>query len=121
MRWNQEARTFKAYLSVVYSLSLPATIYCLTRPGEFSSEWIALTFVSAFVATINLRLPKISSVISMGDVFVILSLLNFGAGPTLVMYWVDISVAHLSDTVRKHGFDLRGKFIFHRFFFNVSC
>ena len=57
----------------------------------------------------------------MGDVFVILSLLNFGPGPTLVMYWIHISVAHIADTIRKHGIDIRGKFIFHRFFFNVSC
>ena len=121
MRWNQEARTFKAYLSVVYILSLPAVVYCLIQPGQFNSEWVALTFVSAFVATINVRLPKISSVISMGDVFVILSLLNFGPGPTLVMYWIHISVAHIADTIRKHGIDIRGKFIFHRFFFNVSC
>ena len=121
MRWNQEAGTFKAYLSVVYILSLPAVVYCLIQPGQFNSEWVALTFVSAFVATINVRLPKISSVISMGDVFVILSLLNFGPGPTLVMYWIHISVAHIADTIRKHGIDIRGKFIFHRFFFNVSC
>ena len=107
MRWKQEPRTFKAYLAVVYILSLPATIYCLSRPGSFSTSWWSLAIVSAFVATINVRLPKISSVISMGDVFVILSLLYFGAGPTLVLYWLDISVAHLSDIVRKSGFEIR--------------
>ena len=37
------------------------------------------------------------------------------------MYWIDISVAHIADTIRKHGTDIRGKFIFHRFFFNLSC
>ena len=120
MRWNQEARTFKAYLSVVYSLSLPAVVYCLTQPGQFNSEWVALTFVSAFVATINVRLPKISSVISMGDVFVILSLLNFGPGPTLVMYWIDISVAHIADTIRKHGIDIRGKIHFSSILFQCQ-
>ena len=121
MRWNQEARTFKAYLSVVYSLSLPAVVYCLTQPGQFSSEWIVLTFVSAFVATINVRLPKISSVISMGDVFVILSLLNFGPGPTLVMYWIDICGCALAIRFANTALIFEGRFIFHRFFFNVSC
>jgi diguanylate cyclase (GGDEF)-like protein/putative nucleotidyltransferase with HDIG domain len=57
----------------------------------------------------------------MGDVFVILSLLYFGPGPTLITYWVDIAVGHISDVVRKHGTSLRGKIIFHRFLFNLSC
>jgi diguanylate cyclase (GGDEF)-like protein/putative nucleotidyltransferase with HDIG domain len=57
----------------------------------------------------------------MGDVFIILSLLYFGPAPTLLMYWVDIAVAHLSDVIRKHGLEIRGKILFHRFFFNVSC
>jgi len=121
MSWNQEARTFRTYLFVIYALSLPAAAYCLTRIGIYGSEWLALAFVSAFVATINVRLPKISSLISMGDVFVILSLLYFGAGPTLVMYWINISVAHLVDILRTHGVDIRGKIVFYRVLFNLSC
>jgi hypothetical protein len=57
----------------------------------------------------------------MGDVFVILSLLYFGPGPTLVMYWIDMAVAHLSDVFRKHRTGVRGKILLHRFFFNLSC
>jgi diguanylate cyclase (GGDEF)-like protein/putative nucleotidyltransferase with HDIG domain len=57
----------------------------------------------------------------MGDIFVILSLLYFGAGPTLVMYWIDIAVAHFSDSFRKHGLDLRGRVSLHRYVFNLSC
>src|SRR5262245_314502 len=102
MRWNQQSRACRTYLAIIFAISLPAAIYSFTTPAQFSREWIFLTFVSLFVATINVRLPRISSVISMGDVFVILSLLSFGAGPTLVMYWIDIAVAHLSDTFRKH-------------------
>ena len=121
MRWNQQPRNCRAYLVGVFLLSLPAAIYSFTQPALFGPEWAVLTFASVFVATINVRLPKISSVISMGDVFVILSLLYFGPGPALVTYWVDIAVAHLSDVFRKHGIDIRGKILLHRFFFNLSC
>ena len=109
MRWNQQEQTFKAYLAVIFALSLPAAIYSLTRPtNNFGLEWACLAIVSVFAATINVRLPKISSVISMGDVFVILSLFYFGPGPTLVMYWMDIAVATFSDTVRQYGASVRG-------------
>jgi diguanylate cyclase (GGDEF)-like protein/putative nucleotidyltransferase with HDIG domain len=37
------------------------------------------------------------------------------------MYWVDIAVGHISDVIRKHGTDLRGKIILHRFLFNLGC
>jgi len=57
----------------------------------------------------------------MGDVFVILSLLYFGPGPALLMYWIDMAVAHLSDVFRAHGSGIRGKILLHRFFFNLSC
>src|SRR5262245_33950453 len=103
MRWNQQPKVSRVYLSVVFLLSIPAAIYCFSKPSDFTLEWAALTFVSIFIATLNVRLPKISSVISMGDVFVILSLLYFGPGPTLIMYWIDIAVAHFSDMFRKHG------------------
>src|SRR5262245_60316518 len=110
MRWNEQSRVFRIYFAFILALSLPAGVYSfIAQPSEFSLGWASLTFASLFVATINLRLPKISSVISMGDVFVILSLLYFGPGPTLVLYWIDIAVAHLSDTLRKHGLRIRRK------------
>src|SRR5688572_2181008 len=121
MRWNHQSRLCRAYLLIVFALSIPASIYAFSDSSDYSLEWVFLTVVSIFVATINVRLPKISSVISMGDVFVILSLLNFGPGPALVMYWFDIIIAHLSDTLRKHGLDIRGKILLHRFLFNLSC
>ena len=121
MRFSNHALMFKAYLAVIFILSLPATVSIFSQTGRFSPEWISLVLVSVFVATINVRLPKISSVISMGDVFVILSLLYFGPGPTLVMYWLNIAVATFSDTIRNFGIHVRGKVIFHRFFFNLSC
>src|SRR5204862_2060096 len=121
MRWDQQSKAYRRYLGVVYGLSLPATIYCLTRGFGLSYEWAFLTLTSIFVATISVRLPKISSVISMGDVFVILSLQYFGAAPALLTYWIDITVAHFSDTVRRHGTQLRGKILLDRYLFNLGC
>lgn len=121
MRWNQQTKGCRIYLAAIYVLSLPATFYCLTHDLKTSLPWAALTLLSVFVATINVRLPKISSVISMGDVFVMLSFLYFGSGAALLTYWLDIITAHLSDTLRKHGTRFRGKILLHRVFFNLSC
>ena len=121
MHWNQQSRACRLYLSLIYFLSVPAAVYCLQLGSGLSYQWAFLTLSSIFVASINVRLPKISSVVSMGDVFVILSLIYFGAGPALLMYWVDIVVAHFSDVVRKHGFNVRGKILLDRFFFNLGC
>jgi diguanylate cyclase (GGDEF)-like protein/putative nucleotidyltransferase with HDIG domain len=106
---------------VIYALSVPATAYCLTLGSPLTFQWAFLTLASVFVATINVRLPKISSVVSMGDVFVILSLIYFGTGPALLMYWIDITVAHFSDVVRRHGINLKGKILLDRFLFNLGC
>src|SRR5262245_25711976 len=121
MKWSQQTRTFKLYLSSVYLISLPLAVVCFAQADTFSPQWLFLTITSAFVATINVRLPKISSVISMGDVFVILALLQFGAGPALITYWIDIATAHFTDVFRKHGRQFRRKVLWHRFFFNLSC
>ena len=121
MNWRQQSVASKSYLVAVYALGVPAAWYCLSRPGYFSPEWFALSIASVFVATINIRLPKISAVISMGDVFVIIALLNFGPAPALVTYWIDITSAHFSDVFRKYGRQMKGKILLHRFLFNVSC
>jgi diguanylate cyclase (GGDEF)-like protein/putative nucleotidyltransferase with HDIG domain len=121
MRWDQQSKSYRRYLVVIYALSVPATAYCLSRGSGLTYEWAFLTLTSVFVATINVRLPKISSVISMGDVFVILSLLYFDAALALMTYWIDITVAHFSDTIRRHGAHLRGKILLDRYLFNLGC
>lgn len=121
MRWNEQSKACRLYLTAIYALSLPATAYCLTRGSGLSYEWALLTLASIFVATINVRLPKISSVISMGDVFVILSLLYFGAMPALLMYWIDITVAHFTDIVRRRSTRTGSKIFLDRFLFNWGC
>lgn len=110
MRWHQESKPFRAYLAITYCLSLPTAIYSLTGSGDdYGVQWIVLTVTSIFAATINVRLPKISSVISMGDVFIIVCLFRFGPGPALVTYWIDITVAHFSDVFRTHGYRIFGR------------
>jgi diguanylate cyclase (GGDEF)-like protein/putative nucleotidyltransferase with HDIG domain len=121
MRWNEQSKASRLYLSVIYALSLPATAYCLYRGPTPGYQWAILTLASVFVATINVRLPKISSVISMGDVFVILSLLYFGPGPALLMYWIDITVAHFSDILKRRSTHARAKIFLDRFLFNWGC
>jgi diguanylate cyclase (GGDEF)-like protein/putative nucleotidyltransferase with HDIG domain len=109
------------YLAAVYLAAIPFAALCFSARSEFSFQWILFTLVSTFVATINVRLPKLSAVISMGDVFIILVLMQFGAGPALVTYWIDIIIANAADLFRRHGRALRGKIKFHRWAFNIAC
>src|SRR5262245_4128802 len=97
MNWNQLSLACRSYLALTYLLSVPFAILCFRLGGHYSVAWGLLSLTSAFVATVNVRLPKISSVISMGDVFTILALTQFGPGPALITYWIDIIAAHLID------------------------
>jgi diguanylate cyclase (GGDEF)-like protein/putative nucleotidyltransferase with HDIG domain len=121
MRWQDLSLACRLYLIGVYLTAIPFAILCLQAKNSFSSEWILFTFASAVVATINVRLPKLSAVISMGDVFVILILMRFGAGPALVTYWTYVVVSTAADLFRKYGFDLKGKAKLHRWGFNLAC
>jgi diguanylate cyclase (GGDEF)-like protein/putative nucleotidyltransferase with HDIG domain len=59
----------------------------------------------------------------MGDVFTILALTQFGPGPALVMYWLDMVVGAAANTVRHYG-GLSGfsKIKSHKVLFNLaSC
>src|SRR5262245_7895664 len=103
MRWHRQSRTFRLYLLFIYFLAAPIAVFCLLRPEQFAREWILLALTSIFIATINIRLPKISSVISMGDVFIILSLIHFGPGPAIITSWIIVTGATLTDVLRKHG------------------
>src|SRR5437867_10776740 len=103
MRWHDLSPAFKRYLLTVYTLATPLAVLCLAAPNSYPVEWVLLTLISLFVATVNVRLPSISSVISMGDVFTILALTQFGPGPALIMYWLDMLAGHLSNVVRQGG------------------
>jgi diguanylate cyclase (GGDEF)-like protein/putative nucleotidyltransferase with HDIG domain len=109
------------YLILVYLAAIPFAVLCFSAENQFSFQWLLFTLVSTFVATINVRLPKLSAVISMGDVFILLVLMQFGPGPALVTYWIDIVVAHAADLFRRHGLALKGKIKLHRWAFNIAC
>jgi diguanylate cyclase (GGDEF)-like protein/putative nucleotidyltransferase with HDIG domain len=119
--WRQHSRTSRLYLLTVYLAAIPFAVFCFKADNNFSFQWILFTIISVFVATITVRLPKLSAVISMGDVFIVVVLVKFGAGPALLTYWIDIAIAHSADLFRRHGFNLRGKILLHRWLFNFAC
>ena len=121
MRWYDLSPACKRYLLAVYTLAVPLAALCLAGPNSYPTAWVLLTLISLFVATLNVRLPTISSVISMGDVFTILALMQFGPGPALVMYWLDMIAGHLSNVVRQAGIGGIGKIKAHKILFNLSC
>lgn len=57
----------------------------------------------------------------MGDVFVIVVLMQFGPGAALITYWIDTAVAIGADVVRRHGLSLKGKIYVHRWIFGLAC
>jgi PAS domain S-box-containing protein len=123
MKWVRLSLSGKAFLLGMYLVAVPSAYACFVLPATYSLPWFLLTSASVFVASVNLRLPKTESVvISMGDVFTILSLMHFGAGPALVTYWVDVTIATLTDYWRRYRHELFRKILIHRFLFNLaSC
>ena len=88
----------KSYIAFVLALSFPPAAMPLPTPTQNLASNGLIPHARVSICIDNQRkAAKISSVVSMGDVFVILSLLYFGPGPTLVMYWIDMAVPHLSD------------------------
>ena len=122
LKWRELPITSRLYLASIYIAAIPCTYLCLRfLPGEFSLPWLLLTIPSAFIASVNLRLPKSTTVIiSMSDVFPILALIYFGAGPALVTLWVDTITASITDYSRRHGVYFYRKILLHRFFFNLA-
>ena len=121
MRWREQSQACRIYVLLVCLLSIPFAIACLRKPSDYSTEWLLLTVASVFVATINVRLPKLSAVISMGDVFAILALIYFGTGPALVTLWIDTITASITDYSRRHGVHFYRAILLHRFFFNLAA
>jgi len=91
-------------------------------PGTYTLSWVFLTMASVFVASINVRLPRTTTVvISMGDVFTILALMYFGSGPALVTLWTDMVTASVTDYSRRHGIHFYRQILLHRFLFNLAA
>ena len=119
--WKHQSRLCRLYLWVVYLTALPFAFICLKGPNSFSPQWGLLALASVSVATINVRLPKLSVVISMGDVFIILILMQFGPAPALLTYWADIVVAHGADLFRRYGRNFAKKVVWYKWLFNFAC
>src|SRR5262245_49503336 len=108
VRWQEQSIVRRLYSVVVYVAAIPFAASCLRSSGDYSSQWLLLTIISLSVATISVRLPKLSVAISMGDVFIILLLMKFGPGPALTTYWISVVVAYTVHQFRKYGSRLRG-------------
>jgi len=122
MTWSQLPLKCRFYLGVVYAVALPLAVATLGIHGVYGITWFLFTLASLFVATINLRLPQLPSVVvSMGDVFTILALIHFGEGPALVTYWGNVIATALAGHVKHHGWRLFRNISFHRLLFNISC
>src|SRR5215470_4491507 len=121
VRWQQQSRACQLYLLGVYLASIPFAFLCFRGKNDFSIQWLLFTIISVFVATINVRLPKLSAVISMGDVFIIFILMEFGAGAALVTYWIDVLVATIADILRRYKHATQRKIHFDRWIFNSAC
>lgn len=119
--WEQVSTAYKQYIFAVYMLSIPIAVACFASTNRYPSQWVLLTAISVFAATVHVRLPRVSSVISMGDVFTILALTQFGPGPALVMYWLDMATGNVANVVRNHGVRGFSKLQPHKFLFNVAC
>jgi len=106
----------------MYGLALPLAFVTLHNGGQYGLTWFLFTLASLFVATINVHLPQLPSVVvSMGDVFTILALIHFGPAPALLTYWGNVVVTAIAGHIKRHGFRLFGKIAPHRLLFNISC
>ena len=123
MSWKELPLRCRLYLLIVCLASIPISIISFsTSPAEYGLAWILLSFASFSVAAINLSLPQIPSiVISMGDVFTLVVLINFGPGPALVTYWSNVIATSLARHIKSHGFRSFRRLSLHRFLFNLSC
>lgn len=121
MGWTELNKKTRVYLSGVYLLGTLLSFLCLLTPSNsFQKDWLLLTIAATFVAPINVRLPKVSRIISMGDVLTIFALLEFGPGPALVTYWCQILVGGGTELYRREGRTFVRKFFTFRFLFNIA-
>jgi len=119
--WQEQSRPCRLYLLGVYLTAIPFSILCFRTETLFSSEWMLFTVVSVCLATINVRLPTLSVVISMVDVFIIFILMQFGAGAALITYWLDNIVAQTVELLRRRRQGAKSRFHLDRLVFNLAC
>lgn len=122
MKWQNIEPGLKKYLLGIYIVGAPLALLCLFAPGtKFTPQWAFLTLAVLFVATVGVRLPKTdSALISMGDVFTILALTEFGPGPALFTYWVQIISGVMAAGFRIYGVRVLRQTDSSKLFFNLA-
>jgi diguanylate cyclase (GGDEF)-like protein/putative nucleotidyltransferase with HDIG domain len=122
MKWEKLSIACRAYLLLIYVAAIPVAFLCLHSNGSYIWSWYVLTVASLFIAVVHLNLPDLPAVvISMGDVFTFLALVEFGAGPALVTYWANVIATAFARQVAHDGWRSIGKLTWHRLAFNISC
>ena len=123
MKWRETPLPARLYLGGICVLAIPLAIASfLGKPAIYLLPWGLLTLASFSVAFVNLSLPQIPSIIiSMGDVFTLIVLVNFGPGPALLTYWANVIGTSIARHVKRDGIRFLRKLILHRLLFNLSC
>src|SRR5215831_15731381 len=121
MKWEKLPFACKAYLLLIYTAAIPVAFLCFYFKGSCIWSWYLLTVASVFVAVVHLNLPELPAVvISMGDVFTFLALLEFGAGPALITYWANVIATAFARQAAHSGWRSIRRMTWHRLAFNVS-
>ena len=100
MRWQDHSRYSKLYLTAIYLSAIPFAVLSFAARNHYSSLWLLLTLISSLRRNHKHPATEISALISMGDVFTILILTQFGPGPALISYWISILAAHTAHALR---------------------
>jgi diguanylate cyclase (GGDEF)-like protein/putative nucleotidyltransferase with HDIG domain len=121
MKWEKLPFACRAYLLLIYAAAIPVAFLCFYSNGSYTWSWLFLTIASLFIAVIHLNLPELPAVvISMGDVFTFLALVEFGAGPALITYWANVIGTAFAQQVGHKGWRSIGSVTWYRLAFNVS-
>ena len=122
MKQQKANRALRKYLAGIYTTGAALWVLSLFADDNgFSLSWVLLTVASLFVATVNIRPPKsTSTVISMGDVFIVLALVNFGPGPAVVTYGLQSVGAGMGDSIRRSGLRSIRNIPSHKILFNLA-
>ena len=122
MKWRDTPLRSKLYLGGICLLAIPVAVASFTEPGSYLLPWELLTLASFAVAFINLSLPQIPSIIiSMGDVFTLIVLVNYGPGPALLTYWANVFGTSIARHFKRDGIRFLKGLSIHRLLFNLAC
>jgi diguanylate cyclase (GGDEF)-like protein/putative nucleotidyltransferase with HDIG domain len=122
MTWSELPTKAKGYLISAYLIAIPVSALCFGSADEYSWYWVALTIASFLVAGINVSLPQLPSIlVSMGDVFTVLSFLHFGPGPALITYWANAVSSAFTRYFKTYGRSFLKNVSPYRLAFNLAC